>query len=186
MAQLWFNQNGDSTTGTPVAAGLPAPGSTPAQVAADPGFLIPGTTPSILQGGAGGPDVLPQEDPLMNGDRVQRLDGVIGTATGVALKTLPAQYQINWDDGTSSNVLMSDVGIVSRAINTTQIPTGPAPIEPDPQPGDDTYIAPSVVNERCNQDQYTIPGLDKCIDKTAALVLGAIALYLILNKKGNE
>ena len=186
MAELWFNQNGDSTTGLPVAvmgtpqnqppiAALPAPGSTPAQVAADPGYLIPGQTPSILQGGAGGPDVLPQEDPLESGDRVRRMDGVEGTATGMALKTLPAKYQINWDDGTSSNDRLSDITIVSRVRDMVMNNRGD--LEPSVTDG------PMIGSESCNENQYTVPGVDKCIDKTAALVLGAIALYLILNKK---
>ena len=188
-SNLWFNQNGDDDTGAPIMAGLPSPDATDAQIAADPGYLevledgtvvdangnIVQNATSVDLGGAAGPDVLPAGPELFAGDRVQRPDGVMGTATGMSLKTLPAQYQVNWDDGMSSNELSSDVVIVSRAADIdpgTPVVNPVAPVDTTP---------PQPVS-KCSDEQYEVPGLDKCIDKTMALVLGAVALYLILNK----
>ena len=188
-SNLWFNQNGDDDTGAPIMAGLPSPDATDAQIAADPGYLevledgtvvdangnIVQNATSVDLGGAAGPDVLPAGPELFAGDRVQRPDGVMGTATGMSLKTLPAQYQVNWDDGMSSNELSSDVVIVSRAAD---IDPGTPVVNPG-VPVDTTPPQPVI---KCSDEQYEVPGLDKCIDKTMALVLGAVALYLILNK----
>jgi len=161
-SNLWFNQNGDSGTGTelftdmldPNASQLPAPDM--------------GPLPRI-------PDIGPQ---LLAGDRVSRMDGVLGTATGMSLKTLPPQYQINWDDGTTSNEYSSNIGVMSRDENFTPGPTPPGDNTIDNCPAGEQATGEPI----CNETQYTVPGVDKCIDKTLALVLGAVAAYLIFKK----
>ena len=47
-------------------------------------------------------------------------------------------------------------------------------------------VEPPLVANSCGKDKYTLPiqiGEEKCIDKTLALVLGALAIYYIMTKK---
>ena len=44
---------------------------------------------------------------------------------------------------------------------------------------------PSPQKASCGKDKYTLPiqiGEEKCIDKTLALILGAIAIYYVMTK----
>lgn len=215
----------------------------------------------------------------------------IGTVTGIIQKTLPAKYEIIWDNGTSSFNLASDVTpmpnqpvqpitepiysigqeitydsyhncpdgggaiapndpcIVSgRGVIVGMDETSPVPryqvqmvngdikyllegemlplqvelsseeqfcqdkvngmdwADVDPNPNKENYYAtcvdeqlalgdgtpsPVVVEpplgaKSCGKDKYALPiqiGEEKCIDKTLALVLGALAIYYIMTKK---
>ena len=106
-----------------------------------------------------------------------------GSVTGNMLKTLPPKYEILWDhkqvNGQSGFYLASDLEVINDGslypiYGTTEPLTPFAPVEP------------VVVASGCGDDQYTIPfkiqGEEKCVDKTIALVLGAIAIYYIMKK----
>ena len=154
-SNLWFNQNGDSSTGAELFNDMLDPSQLPAPT-----------------------EPIPAGPELLAGDRVSRMDGVLGTATGMSLKTFPPQYQINWDDGTTSNEFSADIGVMSRDENFTPGPTPPGDNTIDDCPAGEQATGEPI----CNETQYTVPGVDKCIDKTLALVLGAVAAYLIFKK----
>jgi hypothetical protein len=183
----------------PIPLGLPAPAATSTQIANDPGYLqvlADGTTADangnvISQGTSLG--IVPIQPILEAGTRVSKMvsmqciqapcpmsaNVITGTVTGVMQETLPPKYEIIWDLNGSSFELASDL-----STNTRQ-----APIEEFTRPNEDLVIPPATVPERegCGEEQYAIPfkiqGEEKCIDKTLALVLGAIAIYYIMTKK---
>ena len=211
---LWFNQSGETfngiscdaiyggcpqdnggnfivdrgviPTGAPIAAGLPAPGSTAEQIANDIGYVLP---PVPNTGG-----VKPMR--LVKGQRVGISVQVQcfappcppmiinrGTVTGNIQKTYPERYEILWDDGTTGFFFATEVSVLAPepVIEPEVIDdTVPVPVIVVPQP------APVVVSSGCGDDQYTVPfkiqGEEKCVDKTIALVLGAVAIYYILKK----
>lgn len=177
-------------TGNPVAAGLPAPGATQQQIANDVGYVLP-PVPTPTPPNTGGTKPIR----LVAGQRVGRIVAMAcitqpcpmsanlqkGTVTGIVQKTYPEKYEILWDDGTTGFFSSSEVSVI-QAENLPDVPTDvPSPtVIPLPEP------APVVVSSGCSDDQYTIPfkiqGEEKCIDKTIALVLGAVAIYYILKK----
>ena len=212
---LWFNQSGETfngiscdaiyggcpqdnggnfivdrgviPTGAPIAAGLPAPGSTAEQIANDIGYVLP---PVPNTGG-----VKPMR--LVKGQRVGMVVAIAclvppcpvsanmikGTVTGNIQKTYPERYEILWDDGTTGFFFPTEVSVLAPepVIEPEVIDdTVPVPVIVVPQP------APVVVSSGCGDDQYTVPfkiqGEEKCVDKTIALVLGAVAIYYILKK----
>jgi|TARA_R110000851_G_scaffold56807_7_gene132721 hypothetical protein len=97
----------------PVIAGLPAPGSTPIQVANDPGYLIPQPNGTSID--ANGNVHIPMNI------RVSKLLGENltskeGTTTGNNTKSLPKQYTILWDDGTQTHEYAADFTILGTAV----------------------------------------------------------------------
>jgi hypothetical protein len=226
---LWFNQNGDSSTGVPVMAGLPAPNATPEQIANDPGFLVPSAlddvtlpplTPTIpnnggpgtVPGGCGPGGCPPPKPPLFMTQRVSQTyrspspqsegstpamigpDGIAmisvprgalvvryGEYTGMQTKSLPPKYQIQWDDGSMSMVSRNEVQIEEPLLTAPPV-SDPRPIEPVDVPAVETPVVLEPQPMSCGDKEIMIPVVDKCVDKTMALVFGAIALYLILNK----
>ena len=178
--------NGVIPTGEPISAGLPAPGSTPEQIGNDVGYVLPNI-------GA----VKPMR--LVAGQRVVlRLNQVQcivapcpsmiinrGTVTGNIQKSFPERYEILWDDGTTGFFASSEVSVLTPEQDNVPV------IEPDPLdlPPVPVVVVPSVpvsVASGCGDDQYTVPfkiqGEEKCVDKTIALVLGAVVIYYILKK----
>jgi len=176
--------------GTPVASGLPAPGATQQEIANDVGYVLP-PVPTPTPPNTGG--IKPIR--LLAGQRVGMVSHMAclvppcpmsanmikGTVTGNIQKTYPERYEILWDNGTTGFFASSELTVLT----VTQIPTStvepePVPVVVVPEP------APVVVSSGCGDDQYTIPfkvqGEEKCIDKTIALVLGAVAIYLIMKK----
>jgi len=177
--------NGVIPTGEPISAGLPAPGSTPEQIGNDVGYVLPTI-------GA----VKPMR--LVAGQRVgiyADLRCIVapcpsmiinrGTVTGNIQKSFPERYEIIWDDGTTGFFASSEVSVLAPEQDNVPV------IEPDPLdlPPVPVVVVPSVpvsVASGCGDDQYTVPfkiqGEEKCVDKTIALVLGAVAIYYILKK----
>jgi hypothetical protein len=104
-----------------------------------------------------------------------------GTVTGVIQETLPPKYEIIWDLDGSSFELASDL-----STNTRQEPIQTEELQDSVVPNNN-LVMPQRFVERCGEEQYAIPfkiqGEEKCIDKTLALVLGAIAIYYIMTKK---
>jgi hypothetical protein len=182
--------------GTPVASGLPAPGATQQEIANDVGYVLP-PVPTPTPPYTGG--IKPIR--LLAGQRVGMVsymaclvppcpmsaNMIKGTVTGDIQKTYPERYEILWDNGTTGFFASSELTV----LNEPQITT--SPVEPEPVP---VVVVPPVVYDEgsypvvessgCGNDQYTIPfkvqGEEKCIDKTIALVLGAVAIYLIMKK----
>ena len=155
---LWFNQTADTDTGAPLGDSV-----------INNNIL---NEPITTQ--------LPPEGPiLLAGDTVQRADGVLGTATGVANRMYPPGYEINWDDGTTSTPKSAEVFIVSQgAVSEIQ----PELIQPVQAGIGGGLGSTKPVNNDCPENHYLVPGVEKCLDKTVALVLGAVALYIIFNK----
>tara|TARA_R110001592_G_scaffold20489_12_gene83094 strand:- start:2709 stop:3371 length:663 start_codon:yes stop_codon:yes gene_type:complete len=216
---LWFNQNGDSSTGVPVMAGLPAPNATPEQIANDPGFLVPSalddvTLPPLAptvpySGGPGGglnndtivgpltlpplfmtqrvsQTYFPPSQPMIGPDGIPLIGGPVpqiryGEYTGMQTKSLPPTYQIQWDDGSMSMVSRNQVQIEEPLLTAPPV-SDPRPIEPVDVPAVETPVVLEPQPMSCGDKEIMIPVVDKCVDKTMALVFGAIALYLILNK----
>tara|TARA_R100000908_G_C3750700_1_gene145302 strand:- start:323 stop:1336 length:1014 start_codon:yes stop_codon:yes gene_type:complete len=300
-------------TNPPVPLAIPAPNATDAQIANDPGYLQVLADGSVIDANGnivseGTDDGLAPVQPMLQaGQRVSKVFSasgqisanlMIGTVTGIIQKTLPAKYEIIWDNGTSSFDLASDVTpmpnqpvqpitepiysigqeIVYNSYHNCPVGGGPiAPNDPcvvsgrgvivgmdetspvpryqvqmvngdikflmegemqpfqptgeelsyeekfcqdkvngmswadvDPNPDKENYYAtcvqeqlalgdgtvftppsPVVVEppsgaDSCGKDKYALPiqiGEEKCIDKTLALVLGALAIYYIMTKK---
>ena len=128
---LWFNLASSSVPAppappvppvapVPVMAGLPAPGSTPLQVANDPGYLI--AQPNGTSIDANGNIHIPMNI------RVSKASGIIGsgpndaayllkgTTTGANTKSLPKQYTILWDDGTQTHEYAANFNIIGPAV----------------------------------------------------------------------
>lgn len=200
----------------PVPLGLPSPNATPDQIANDPGYLVPladGTVVdangNVVSTGTNAGLTMAQPT-LVAGQRVSKVFStpcppppapcpasanlMMGTVTGIIQKSLPAKYEIIWDNGQSGFFLADEVTPQPMDIPEPTSPDpGTAPIEPDPQPGDADYVEPTTVEnpegdiiKGCGDDQYTIPfkiqGEEKCIDKTLALVIGALAIYYLMTK----
>jgi len=177
--------------GTPVASGLPAPGATQQQIANDVGYVLP-PVPTPTPPYTGGTKPIRLE----KGQRVSMITHMAcvappcpmsanlrkGTVTGNIQKTYPERYEILWDNGDSGFFASSEVSILAPepVIELPQTEPAPVPVVVVPEP------APVVVSSGCGDDQYTIPfkvqGEEKCIDKTIALVLGAVAIYFIMKK----
>ena len=216
--KLWFNQSGETYNGiscdniyggcpqdnagnfivdrgvipmgTPVASGLPAPGSTEQEIANDVGYVLP-PVPTPTPPYTGGTKPIRLE----KGQRVGMVvataclvppcpmsaNMIKGTVTGNIQKTYPERYEILWDNGDSGFFASSEVSILApQPVPEPVIEPAPVPVVVVPEP------APVVVSSGCGDDQYTIPfkvqGEEKCIDKTIALVLGAVAIYFIMKK----
>ena len=119
-----------------------------------------------------------------------------GTVTGVMQKSLPPKYEIIWDSGMTGFFLASDVEISGDLIVSGE--ENPMSNQIFPPITDPLGLPPVVVVDngfkerplganilRCGKDKYTLPiqiGEEKCIDKTIALVLGAIAIYYVMTK----
>ena len=155
---LWFNQTADTDTGAPLGDSV-----------INNNIL---NEPITTQ--------LPPEGPiLLAGDTVQRADGVLGTATGVANRMYPPGYEINWDDGTTSTPKSAEVFIVSQgAVSEIQ----PELIQPVQAGIGGGLGSTKPADNGCPENHYLVPGVEKCLDRTVALVLGAVALYIIFNK----
>lgn len=299
----------------PVPLAIPAPNATDAQIANDPGYLQVLADGSVVDANGnvvsqGTDDGLAPVQPMLQaGQRVSKVVAqqcitlpcpqsanlMIGTVTGIIQKTLPAKYEIIWDNGTSSFDLASDVtpmpnqpvtpitqpmysigqeitydsyhncpvgggaiapndpcivsgrGVIVGMDATSPVPryqvqmvngeikyllegemqplqvelsseekfcqdkvNGMSWADVDPNPDKENYYAtcvqeqlalgdgtvftppsPVVVEpplgaKSCGEDKYALPiqiGEEKCIDKTLALVLGALAIYYIMTKK---
>jgi hypothetical protein len=118
----------------------------------------------------------PPEAPCIGEDLIQ------GVATGVIIKTLPAQYEILWDDGITSMELALDLNVQQPAEGPHFPAYSPANVDVRPyKPTDEVIVIPAPVEKVvCADKQYSI--LDMCIDQTVLLVAGGIALYLIVKK----
>ena len=104
----------------PAISALPAPGSTPLQVANDPGYLI--AQPNGTSIDANGNVYIPMNI------RVSKLTGIAcitapcpmasieGTTTGNSTKSLPKQYTILWDDGSTTHEYAANFNILGPAV----------------------------------------------------------------------
>ena len=232
----------------PVPLAIPAPNATDTQIANDPGYLQVLADGSVVDANGnvvsqGTDDGLAPVQPMLQaGQRVSKVVAqqcitipcpqsaylMIGTVTGIIQKTLPAKYEIIWDNGTSSFDLESDVTPMPNQPIVDANPPVPLVVLSseekfcqdkvngmswemvDPNPNKENYYAtcvqeqlalgdgtvftppsPVVVEpplgaKSCGEDKYALPiqiGEEKCIDKTLALVLGALAIYYIMTKK---
>ena len=199
----------DSNSSLPISSGIPYPnndGTTSSPDVLDPGYLQVLADGSVVDANgnlisSGTTEGLEPAQPLLEAG--QRVRGAYnsqcppgescptvmsyrtGTVTGNMLKTLPPKYEILWDhkqvNGQSGFYLASDLEVINDEIYSN-IDKMTVPVEYDKG----SYLAPVVVSSGCGDDQYTIPfkiqGEEKCVDKTIALVLGAIAIYYIMKK----
>ena len=196
----------------PVPLSMPSPNATPDQIANDPGYLVPladGTVVdangNVVSTGTNAGLTMAQPT-LVAGQRVSKVFStpcppppapcpesaimVMGTVTGIIQKSLPAKYEIIWDNGQSGFFLADEV--TPQPIDIPE-PTSPDPVTPINPTGDIAPTEePTVENPEgdiikgCGDDQYTIPfkiqGEEKCIDKTLALVICALAIYYLMTK----
>ena len=167
--------NGVIPTGEPISAGLPAPGSTPEQIGNDVGYVLPTKPMRLVAGQRVGKVVFMTcivAPCPMSGNMIT------GTVTGNIQKSFPERYEILWDDGTTGFFASSEVSVLAPDPVLYYPPLG--------LPVAETQPAPAVVSSGCGDDQYTVPfkiqGEEKCVDKTIALVLGAVVIYYILKK----